>query len=89
MFKTRFSKMTQAEIEAFIIHHWKQRSQDKGLSLVDVGSSTDLMETSGGMDSLDLAVLVGDLEQRTGKDPFAVSVPQFRTISDLARLYAD
>jgi acyl carrier protein len=80
--------MTQAEIEAFIIGHWKQRAQDKGLDVFNVGSATDLMEASGGMDSLDLAALVGELEQHTGKDPFAASVPEFRTIGDLARLYA-
>ena len=49
----------------------------------------DLMQTSGNTDSLELAVLVSELEQHTGKDPFASSIPEFRTISDLARLYVD
>jgi acyl carrier protein len=89
MVKVWFSKMTQAEIEAFIIGHWKQRAQDNGLDTGNVDASTDLMEAAGGVDSLGLAVLIGELEQHTGRDPFAASVPEFRTISDLARLYAD
>jgi acyl carrier protein len=89
MVNTRFRNMTQAEIEGFIIGRWKQRARDRGIDLVVVDRSTDLMEASGGMDSLDLAVLVGELEQHTGKDPFAGSVPEFRTVTDLARLYAD
>jgi acyl carrier protein len=88
MVNTRFGKMTQADIEDFIIGRWKQRAHDRGIDLVMVDPSTDLMEASGGMDSLDLAVLVGELEQHTGKDPFAGSVPEFRTVTDLARLYA-
>jgi acyl carrier protein len=39
------------------------------------------------MDSLDLAVLVGLLEEFTGKDPLAGGMAEFRTIGDLARLY--
>ena len=89
MVNTRFRNMTQAEIEGFIIGRWKQRARDRGIDLVVVDRSTDLMGASGGMDSLDLAVLVGELEQHTGKDPFAGSVPEFRTVTDLARLYAD
>jgi acyl carrier protein len=81
--------MTQAEIEAFIIDHWKHRARENGLDAGNIDASTDLMQASGGMDSLEVAVLVGVLEQQTGKDPFAASVPEFRTISDLARLYAD
>ena len=80
--------MTQADIEAFIIGHWKQRAQDQGLDSVAVGPATDLLEMSGVMDSLDLALLVGRLEEHTGKDPFAAGMPEFRTIGDLARLYA-
>lgn len=81
--------MTQADIELFIVGRWQQRAQDKDLDLPAIGPSTDLLENSSGMDSLDLAVLVGELEQHTGKDPFATSVPAFRTIGDLARLYVD
>jgi hypothetical protein len=81
--------MTQADIENFIIGHLRERAQDRGVGLVSVDSSTDLMRAFAGMDSLDLAVLVGVLEQHIGKDPFAVAKPEFRTISELARLYLD
>ena len=89
MVKTWFSKLTQAEIEAFIIDHWKQRALENGCDIGNVDASMDLMQTSGNTDSLELAVLVSELEQHTGKDPFASSIPEFRTISDLARLYVD
>jgi acyl carrier protein len=79
--------MTQADIESYIIGHLQQRARDRSVELVAVSSSTDLMQAFAGMDSLDLAVLVGELEQYTGKDPFAEAKPEFRTISDLARLY--
>ena len=81
--------MTLADIEAFIIRHWKQRAQDKGLDLGVIGPSSDLLETSGSMDSLDLAVLVALLEEYTGRDPLAAGTAEFRTISDLARLYVE
>jgi len=79
--------MTQSEIEAFIIDHWKRRATEQGLDTSMIGPSTTLLQ-SGGIDSLDLAILVGELEACTGHDPFATTVPQFQTIRDLARLYA-
>jgi acyl carrier protein len=79
--------MTQSEIEAFIINHWKSRLTEQGLDVSKVGPSTALLQ-SGGVDSLDLAILVSELETFTGRDPFATAVPEFQTIRDLARLYA-
>jgi acyl carrier protein len=79
--------MTQSEIETFIIDHWKQRAEEQGREVSMIGASTTLLQ-SDGVDSLDLAILVGRLEEYTGLDPFATAVPQFQTIRDLARLYA-
>lgn len=42
----------------------------------------------GAMDSLDLAVLVVELEERIGKDPFKDGFVNFRTAGELADLYA-
>ena len=79
--------MTQSEIEAFIIDDWKQRAAERGLDISSIGPSSRLLQ-SGTMDSLDLAMLVSQLEEHTGRDPFASGVPEFQTIRDLARLYA-
>jgi hypothetical protein len=79
--------MTQSEIEAFIIAHWKACMAEKGEDSSAIGPLTILLQSTGA-DSLDLAVLVSQLEECTGRDPFAATVPEFQTIRDLARLYA-
>lgn len=80
--------MTQSEIEAFIVEQWKARVAEKGGDGRAIGPATLLLQSSDGADSLDLAVLVSELETFTGRDPFSAGVPEFRTIGDLARLYA-
>ena len=79
--------MTQSEIEAFIIVQWKARIAEKGGDTSAIGPSTVLLQSSGA-DSLDLAILVSQLEECTGRDPFASAAPEFQTIRDLARHYA-
>lgn len=50
--------------------------------------NADTVVLSGaGLDSLDLAVVVIRLEERTGHDPFNAGFIHFRTIGELARLY--
>jgi acyl carrier protein len=54
-------------------------------------SLTDDTELLGGglaIDSLDLAVLVLQLTETTGKDPFAEGFIAFQTVRELATLYA-
>ena len=54
-------------------------------------SLSDDTELLGGgltIDSLDLAVVVLQLSEATGKDPFAEGFIAFHTIGDLAKLYA-
>ncbi len=43
-----------------------------------------------GLDSMDLAVIVATLEERTGTDPFAqrVAIASVHTVADLVRAYA-
>lgn len=41
-----------------------------------------------GLDSLALAVIVIELEEQTGKDPFANGFREFSTVEELAALYA-
>jgi acyl carrier protein len=42
-----------------------------------------------GIDSLDLAVLVTELQTLTGRDPFAAGFRAFYTVGELAALYAE
>jgi len=78
--------MTQGEIEAFIINYWKERAAEKGLDTSTIGPSTILLR-SADADSLELAILVAELERFTGQDPFSTTAPDFQTIQDLARFY--
>lgn len=63
--------------------------QAKGQAVPDLGDDTALLGGGLGIDSLDLAGLVVNLTETTGKDPFADGFVSFRTIGELARLYAD
>jgi acyl carrier protein len=60
---------------------------DKGLEPVDVVGHTELLGGSVGIDSLDLATLVRELEEVVGFDPFANGFIEFRTAGQLAKLY--
>lgn len=61
----------------------------KGQAVENLGDDTRLLGGSLGIDSLDLAGLVVNLTEATGKDPFANGFIAFRTVGELARLYAD
>lgn len=59
----------------------------KGGKAPKIESGTELLGGGVGMDSLDLAVLVRELEEATGHDPFAEGFIDFRTAGELAKLY--
>jgi acyl carrier protein len=59
----------------------------KGISTLSVTPDSELLGGSLAIDSLDLAVLVRELEQVVGRDPFAHGFVGFRTVGDLAKLY--
>ncbi len=61
--------------------------QAKGLKLPALSSSTPLLKTDIGLDSLDLAGLLVELEYFSGIDPFSRGFQEFRTAGELARLY--
>jgi acyl carrier protein len=63
--------------------------QRKGLEPVPVMSHSRFLGEDIPIDSLDLAVLVTELERVTLKDPFQSGFQDFRTVSELAKLYAD
>lgn len=57
-----------------------------GKEVSSVKPETDILnETS--LDSLDLALVIVMLEEKTGKDPFSKGFIPFRTVGELAKLY--
>lgn len=64
--------------------------QERGEEHFHVDRDTQLLGTEGlGIDSLDLATLVVELQQITGKDPFEGGFVEFQTAGQLADLYSD
>lgn len=59
---------------------------DAGAPVVDVTPTTNLLRDTG-LDSMALAVIVVQLEEELGKDPFAQGFIEFRTAGELAALY--
>jgi acyl carrier protein len=60
---------------------------DRGLPCHELTDDTPLLDGGLGLDSLDMATLVAELERELGKDPFAVEIPSFRTFGDFLALY--
>jgi acyl carrier protein len=60
---------------------------DKGLDARPITADTALLDGTVGIDSLDLAVLVRELEDVAGHDPFADGFIEFQTAGELAKLY--
>jgi acyl carrier protein len=60
----------------------------KGLGEQKVTADTVLLGGDLNLDSLDLAGIVVNLSDLTKKDPFAGGFIEFRTVGELARLYA-
>ncbi len=63
--------------------------RQKGFPTVPLAEQTRFLDGQLGIDSLDLAVVVTELEQTTRKDPFKHGFRNFRTVGELARIYAD
>lgn len=62
--------------------------RDKGSAPRAVDAGTVLIGGDVGIDSLDLATIVVELESAVGKDPFAAGFIEFTTVGELADLYA-
>ena len=61
---------------------------DKGLPTPAISESTELLGSSLGIDSLDLAAIVVELTQATEVDPFESGFIDFRTVGQLVELYS-
>jgi acyl carrier protein len=79
--------MTQDEIFKIIVEIISQTLDDKGLDVPAITESTPVLGDVLGIDSLDLATLVTELEKKIGFDPFAKGFIEFRTVGELTKLY--
>ena len=60
---------------------------DKELPPRDIRSEDARGEEGLGLDSLDMATLVAELEEAFDEDPFANDTPEFQTVAEFVRLY--
>ena len=77
------------EIRRSIFSYIDKVREQKGLEVMKASDDTELIGEDTGLDSLDLAVLVTELEQKTGKDPFKEGFIMFRTVAEWAALYEE
>ncbi len=61
--------------------------RDQGRTPPPMSPATEIMRDLE-IDSLGLAEIVIALEERTGRDPFVDGFREFRTVAELAELYA-
>jgi acyl carrier protein len=80
--------MTTDEAQATIIQVVLEILQDKGRREPELGADTVLLGGQLGIDSLDLAVVVIRMGELAAKEPFENGFIDFRTIGDMAELYA-
>jgi acyl carrier protein len=79
--------MTELEILGAIETQLANIMSSKGLPAPTITTETQLLGGELGIDSLDLAVLVSELEGVIGHDPFRNGFIEFRTAGELAKLY--
>lgn len=80
--------MTEAQVLDQIDVIVRRTLEDKGLKASKVSAETQLLGGELKIDSLDLAMLVRELEDVVGHDPFVEGFIEFRTAGELAKLYA-
>jgi acyl carrier protein len=80
--------MTEQEVLGHIEKIVQRTLSDKGMAAPKVEASSELLGGEISIDSLDLAMLVRELEEVVGFDPFADGFIEFRTAGELAKLYA-
>ena len=81
--------MTKHEIIEKIRKMIERTIGENGLMVQSIAEETVLIESTLGIDSLDLAAIVVELSEVTGKDPFQGGFIEFRTVGELSDLYCD
>lgn len=79
--------MSEQELIDLIKQAIDRIAASKGTTAPKIVANTALLGGGLPIDSLDLATLVVELEQATGRDPFKEGFVDFRTAGELARLY--
>jgi acyl carrier protein len=82
--------VTPAQIESIVHARIRAVVAERGGAL-DRLSGADKLNATLGLSSLDLAILVAELEAELGVDPFAklVSITSIRSVDDLVRAYRE
>jgi acyl carrier protein len=80
--------MTEQEVLAQIDTLVQRILTDKGETASAITADVELLGGAIAIDSLDLAMLVRELEDVVGHDPFKDGFIDFRTAGELAKLYA-
>jgi acyl carrier protein len=81
--------VTYDEVHAQIESTVNRQLSQKGLAPVKLAQSSRFLGGDIPIDSLDLAVIVTELERATRKDPFKDGFRNFRTVGELAQLYLE
>ena len=81
--------MNADEVRSLIQSTVDRLLTQKGLTPVALMNDTRFLDGQISIDSLDLAVVVTELQQATSKDPFKDGFRNFRTVEELAKLYCD
>jgi acyl carrier protein len=80
---------TQSEIAQLILDSLREFFTEKNLPVPDtLGLDSTFLQGDLPMDSLDLAVFLLILEEKTGSDPFRDGFKSFNTVADLVAIYA-
>lgn len=81
--------MTHTEMLEHVRHVVGNVVRERGEEPPAIDADTPLLRGPIPIDSLDLAVIVVELEKLTGKDPFQGGFINFQTAGELAALYVD
>ena len=80
--------MSHEELLARIQAVLNQILDAKGVPRVELREEVPVLDGTLPSDSLELAQIVIELQTATGKDPFRDGFIEFRTVGELARLFA-
>jgi len=79
--------MTKDKLLVTVCELVNRTLKEKGMPSQEILHDTVLLGSSLGIDSLDLAAIVVNLSETTGRDPFENGFIEFRTAGELVALY--
>jgi acyl carrier protein len=81
--------MTLDEVRGHMESSLNRILSQKGLDRVQLQDDMRLLGGDIQIDSLDLAVLITEMQEATEKDPFKAGFRNFRTVGELTSMYAE